>query len=123
MNDRMVGVPELISLWLAIADRAELQFEHWMQQADDEPRPYLRVLQEEIAADSMNVSNAARADAERVLREYKAAGGVYDRSKNSSTGVLGGGLPNRMIAIKKRDDWRSALLDQMTFKLLWQPVA
>jgi hypothetical protein len=82
MNDRMVGVPELISLWLAIADRAELQFEHWMQQADDEPRPYLRVLQEEIAADSMNVSNTARADAERVLREYEAAGGVYDRGQN-----------------------------------------
>jgi hypothetical protein len=81
MNDRMVGVPELISLWLAIADRAELQFEHWMQQADNEPRPCLRVLQERIAADAMNVSNAARADAKRVLREYEAAGGVYDHGQ------------------------------------------
>jgi hypothetical protein len=81
MNDRMIGVPELISLWLAIADRAELQFEHWMQQADDEHRPCLRVLQHEIAADAMNVSNAARADAERVLREYEAAGDVFDRSR------------------------------------------
>lgn len=81
MNDRMVGVPELISLWLAIADRAELQFEHWMQQADDEHRLCLRVLQHEIAADAMNVSNAARADAERVLREYEAAGGVFNRSR------------------------------------------
>lgn len=82
MNDRTFGVPELISLWLAIADRAELQFEHSMQQADDEPQPCLRVLQEKLAADSMNVSNAARADAERVLREYEAAGGVYDRGQN-----------------------------------------
>jgi hypothetical protein len=80
MNDRMVGVPELISLWLAVADRAELQFEHWMQRADIEPEPCLRVLQEEMATDAMNVSNAARADAERVLREYEAAGGVFDRS-------------------------------------------
>jgi hypothetical protein len=78
----MVGVPELISLWLAIADRAELQFEHWMQRADNEPEPCLRVLQEEMAADAMKVSNSARADAERVLREYEAAGGVYDCDQN-----------------------------------------
>ena len=61
---------DLAEHWLDIGDIMQSQYEYWMQQADTEPVPLLRVMLEEIAADAMLIANTARAAADDLLREY-----------------------------------------------------
>jgi hypothetical protein len=61
---------DLAELWLDIGDLFEAQFERWAQEADNEPHPVLRKELEGIAADAMAIANAARADADDLLRDY-----------------------------------------------------
>lgn len=72
MNDHIPTDQEmdLAELWLNIGDLMERQFEHWMQQADDEPHPVLRKEMHGIAADAMLAANSARADADDLMRDY-----------------------------------------------------
>ena len=72
MSDHMPSDPELdlAKLYLDLGDLFEKHFEHWAQQADDEPNPALRQELSEIAADAMAIANAARADADDLMREY-----------------------------------------------------
>jgi hypothetical protein len=72
MSGQLPTDPELdlAELYLDLGDMFEWQFEYWMRQADDEPRPRLRALIEEIAADAMLIANAARADADDLMRDY-----------------------------------------------------
>jgi hypothetical protein len=60
---------DLAELWLDIGDLFQAQFEHWAQEADDEPNPVLRKELAGIAADAMAIANAARADADDLMRE------------------------------------------------------
>jgi hypothetical protein len=62
--------PDLAELWLDIGDMAERQFEVWMRMADVDPHPALRQLLHEIAADAVQLANAARAEADDLLWEF-----------------------------------------------------
>jgi hypothetical protein len=72
MSGRIPTDPELdlAELWLDIGDLFEAQFERWSREADVEPNPVLRKELAGIAADAMNIANAARADADDLMRDY-----------------------------------------------------
>ena len=72
MSGQMGSDPELdlAELWLDIGDLFEAHFERWAQEADDETNPILRKELAGIAADAMAIANAARADADDLMRDY-----------------------------------------------------
>jgi hypothetical protein len=81
MRTRMELLPEMIRINFDMEAEMRRSFERWFQQAENEPRLHVRQIQARIAAEAMDLANASRADAERLLNEYEAAGGVYDRDR------------------------------------------
>jgi hypothetical protein len=79
MTGRMDHAAELIAIALEVADVMRDRYELWMRHADDETRPRVRAIHVELAAGAMDLANDARAEAEKLLREYEAAGGVFKR--------------------------------------------
>jgi hypothetical protein len=79
MNGWMDPVPELIAISFEVADVMEERYELWMRHADVESRPCVRAIHESLAAGAMDLANEARADAERLLWDYEAVGGVFKR--------------------------------------------
>jgi len=72
MNSPMNHDPELelAEICLDSADRAEANFEHWFQRADEAPTPRLRAIMSRAAAEEMVFANAARAHADALLWDY-----------------------------------------------------
>ncbi len=72
MSNHLPMDPELdlAELWLDIGDLFQAHYERWAQEADDEPNPILGKELAGIAADAMAIANAARADADDLMRDY-----------------------------------------------------
>jgi hypothetical protein len=81
MKFRMDMAPHLISLWFEAAERCRGEYEEYMQQADDELDPERRETLLAMASIEMRIANVMQDDAEWLLEQFEAAGGVFERGR------------------------------------------